>query len=418
MRHSGFIASLLKETRLLSRDLHGLALLFVLPTVFILIMSLALQDRFGEAGEGLAVSVIDADSTDASRDLIRRISGNPAFSITAARPDETPEGLRESVETGKPQFGVVIPKGYAASLQRSVSPAALDPARAAAQPPVEITGFVAPDADRRMEAIFLSLLNEGVGRQQADAMLARLRPRAAAAADGAPAEPAAEPKPAATVTLLHAFGDRAQDEAPPSSVQQSVPAWLVFSIFFVAIPFSNTYIRERELGVLRRLRTTRMSAVSHGLGKLVPYFVVNQAQVWLMLAVGVWLVPLLGGDALELRGSPLALALMGASVSVAALGLALLVSAAARTTEQATLLSGLGNIVLAAIGGIMIPRFLMPDSMQVLSQLSPMAWGLDGFLQLLLHGGSVPDMIREAAKLVCLGVAATVLALVLQTRQE
>lgn len=413
MRHSGFLASVIKEARLLSRDLHGLALLFVLPTVFILIMSLALQDRFGEPGEGLSVHVIDADGTDASRDFIRRISGNAAFSISPAPDGETPDGLRKRVEGGEPQFGVVVPAGYAESLQRSVSPAALDPAKSEEIRPAELIAFVAPDADRRMEAIFVSMLNEGAGRQQADAMLARLRPRPAQ--EGA--EPA-DPAPAARVVLRHAWSSAAQDSAPPSSVQQSVPAWLVFSIFFVAIPFSNTYIRERELGVLRRLRTTRLSAVSHGLGKLVPYFVVNQAQVWLMLAVGAWLVPLLGGDALELRGSPLALALMGASVSVAALGLALLVSAVARTTEQATLMSGLGNIVLAAIGGIMIPRFLMPDAMQALSQASPMAWGLDGFLQLLLHGGSVPDMIREAAKLVCLGVAATALALALQTRQE
>jgi len=415
VRQSGFIASLIKETRLLSRDVHGLALLFVLPTAFILIMSLALQDRFGEPGEGLPVSIIDLDQSDASRDLIRRISGNPAFAIAAAPDGETPEALREQVEGGKPQFGAIIPEGYAASLQRSVSPAALDPARSAAQPPAEIAGFVAPDADRRMEAIFQSLLNEGVGRQQADAMLARLRPKPDPDAEGS--EPA-DPAPAARVVLRHAWGDAAMDEPPPSSVQQSVPAWLVFSIFFVAIPFSNTYIRERELGVLRRLRTTRMSVISHGLGKLAPYFVVNQAQVWLMLAVGVWLVPLLGGDALELRGSPLALALMGASVSVAALGLALLVSTLARTSEQATLMSGLGNIVLAAMGGVMIPRFLMPDAMQTLAGFSPMAWGLDGFLQLLLHGGGVADMIREAAKLVCLGGAAAMLALALQTRQE
>ncbi len=414
MRRSGFLSSLVKEARLLSRDLHGLALLFVLPTVFILIMSLALQDRFGEPGEGLPVSVIDADRTDASADLIRRISGNAAFAITPAPDDETPEALRTRVEAGKPQFGVVIPQGYAGSLQRSVSPAALDPDRAAETPPAEILAFAAPDADRRMLAIFQSMLNEGVGRQQADAMLARMRPKPA---DGSAAEPS-DPAPAARVVLRHAVGGGAEEETPPSAVQQSVPAWLVFSIFFVAIPFSNTYIRERELGVLRRLRTTRMSAAAHGLGKLVPYFVVNQAQVWLMLAVGVWIVPLLGGDALELRGSPVALALMGVAVSIAALGLALLVSAIARTTEQATLMSGLGNIVLAAIGGIMIPRFLMPEGMQALSNISPMAWGLDGFLQLLLHGGSVTDMIREAAKLVCLGVAATAAAFALQTRQE
>jgi len=34
----------------------------------------------------------------------------------------------------------------------------------------------------------------------------------------------------------------------PSAVQQSVPAWLVFSMFFIVIPISNTFIAEADTG--------------------------------------------------------------------------------------------------------------------------------------------------------------------------
>jgi ABC-2 type transport system permease protein len=187
-------------------------------------------------------------------------------------------------------------------------------------------------------------------------------------------------------------------------VQQSVPAWLVFAIFFVSIPFSNTFIRERQLGVQRRLATIDVGPVTQFLGKLIPYFLVNQIQVVLMLAAGVFLVPLLGGQALQLNGSPFALVLLSAAVSLAALGLALLIAVTARTSEQATMASGLGAIVLAALGGIMIPKFVMPEGMQAIADLSPMAWGLDGFLGLLLRGGGVADIWAELAKLTGFGL--------------
>src|SRR5690606_11953797 len=122
----------------------------------------------------------------------------------------------------------------------------------------------------------------------------------------------------------------------PTSVQQSVPAWLVFAMFFVVIPLSNALISERQQGTLRRLRTFATSPFLPVIGKLVPYFFITQIQVALMLAVGVWLVPLLGGDRLTLGDSIPGLMLISACLSLAALGYGILIAVAARTTDQAT----------------------------------------------------------------------------------
>jgi len=204
----------------------------------------------------------------------------------------------------------------------------------------------------------------------------------------------------------------------PSAVQQSVPAWLVFAAFFVVVPLSNTLIRERQQGTLRRLRSTNLSPLTLLLGKLIPYFAINQLQVLLMLLAGRYLVPLLGGEALRINGSLLLLAVMAASLSMAALGLALLIAVSSRTTEQATLLGGTGNIVLAAIGGIMIPKFVMPAAMQAVANWSPMSWGLEGFLDVLLRSGSLRDIAPEAASLTALGLTAILLAWLIQVRRS
>jgi ABC-2 type transport system permease protein len=96
----------------------------------------------------------------------------------------------------------------------------------------------------------------------------------------------------------------------------------------------------------------------------------------------------------------------------------LLIAAIARTSEQASMMSALGNIILGAFGGIMVPRFVMPEAMRALSGYSPMSWGLDGFLELLLHGGGVRDIIPELLKLSALGLVAIAIALTLHRRQE
>src|SRR5262249_5936880 len=124
----------------------------------------------------------------------------------------------------------------------------------------------------------------------------------------------------ADIDVHYAYRGGAQPE--PTAVQQSVPAWLVFGAFFVVVPLSNTFIRERQQGTIRRLRSTNLNPLTLLTGKLVPYFAVNQLQVLLMLLAGCYLVPLLGGQALQINGSIELLALIAAAVSVCALGLA------------------------------------------------------------------------------------------------
>jgi ABC-2 type transport system permease protein len=72
--------------------------------------------------------------------------------------------------------------------------------------------------------------------------------------------------------------------------------------------------------------------------------------------------------------------------------------------EQATTIGGIINILLGAIGGIMVPKFYMPEVMQSLARLSPMSWGLDGFLDIFLRGLGPVEVLPEFFKLVALGI--------------
>ena len=131
-----------------------------------------------------------------------------------------------------------------------------------------------------------------------------------------------------------------------------------------------------------------------------------------MLLVGRYLVPVFGGASLTLPASPaalLALWLMACAVSLAAVCWALLIASLVRTSEQATVIGGIGNILMGAVGGIMVPQFLMPPAMRALAKASPMAWGLEGFHTVLLRHGGIGDIWPYAAGLL-LFAAASLLA--------
>jgi ABC-2 type transport system permease protein len=200
--------------------------------------------------------------------------------------------------------------------------------------------------------------------------------------------------------------------APPTAVQQNVPAWLIFGMFFVVMPLSAIFITERHHGTLQRQLSV---GIGHGTllaGKLLPFMAINMIQTLLMVAVGVWLVPLFGGESLALpRAIWPPFAGMALVLSFAAVSWALLVASLVRTTEQATVIGGVGNIIMGALGGIMVPRFVMPAEMRAFTNLSPMAWGLDGFHAVMLRGGGWAGIVPSATRLILFAMASLTLAI-------
>ena len=210
---------------------------------------------------------------------------------------------------------------------------------------------------------------------------------------------------------VHELFEREGEKIQPTSVQQSVPAWLIFSMFFVVIPIATTFIVERQQGTLQRLKSYPIPESLLLIGKLIPYMGINLVQTVLMFLVGVYLVPLLGGDALQLPENPLLLLPITVAISFTAISFALLVATLVKTTEQATTIGGISNLLLGAIGGIMVPTFIMPEVMQAVAGFSPMNWGLEGYLDILLRQGRLEDTLPEIGKLLLLATVLFTMAL-------
>jgi len=196
----------------------------------------------------------------------------------------------------------------------------------------------------------------------------------------------------------------------PTATQQNVPAWIVFSMFFVIIPIATLLITEREDGTLDRLRAMNSSKFILFTSKIIPYMVINQLQLYSMILVGVYIVPLFGGDKLDVDINFFALFIISIAISFGAVGFAIFLSTLMKSIEQASIVGALSGVIMGAVGGVMIPKLVMPPLMQSMTVLSPMSWGLEGMLDVFVRDLGVTSVLYESSVLVLFGIISLILA--------
>ena len=380
---------LVKEFLLVLRDRHALAALFIMPAVFILIMSIALQDTLGNHRPLIHYTVRDRDNTPQSQQLQHFLESSKVL-IRENIPVPDARHLQEALGHGL-QLVITIPHGFALQLQTD-------------QKKPRIRLDVAPDTRQEILTIFQAKLTADILRLRLGQIQKSLAPYVPDAA-----QHIREISSYSTgLTDIHYNGSK--NNTIPSATQQSVPSWIVFGMFFVIIPMSTVFINERKQNTLLRMSTMNISIPVLFTGKIVPYLFINQLQVGLMIGVGMFVVPLLGGDALTIGHSAGGLALVSLALSFAAIGTSMLIAVLAKTVEQATTVGGIINILFGAIGGVMVPKFYMHHSIQQLADISPMSWGLEGFLDIFLRNQGITAVLRESLALGLFGAVLLIVA--------
>ena len=378
-----------KELLLIKRDLHGLLLLFVMPSVFILIMTFALQNQYSSSSDSqIDFYLISHSSDELSQEFIDSLNNTANFKRILS--DKSEAELRPAVAADQASFFVVLSDNFSVRLANNERVLTLETAPGTTPVMIEL---IQSQLLQKVSQLFIKQnLADLLGDDDSGGSF----------------------EPANFINTKSLYNSNLQ----PSSVQQNVPAWLLFSMFFIAIPLSTTLINERQQGTLARLKTMGASQLTLFLGKLIPYFAINLLQVIAMLLIGIFLVPAIGGDKLQLGNSYGGLILISVCASIAAVTYALLIAQLADTVEQATILSGVCNIIMAAIGGVMVPRFIMPETMQAISNYSPMAWGLEGFLDIFLRNGNAASVVTESCYLLIFALSMLLLSLFIAARKQ
>ncbi len=380
-----------KEFTLIFRDIHALLVLFIMPTLFILIMSLALKNSYSNTIDvKLKVAIQSKEKNEKIETLIKDINKSSFFET---KYQLTKESTKELLYTKNYDFIISIDSLYLDKIKNN-------------EKDFKIDIFTKPDSQQQKIELLKSLiissskttiLNEFLSMQNIDSK---------------------------TLTNLNKAIDtniiykNENIVLKPTSVQQSVPAWLVFSMFFILIPISNTFINEKNFGTISRIRSINVSLLPILISKIFPYYLINQIQVIFMILVGIYIVPLLGGDKLEILGNYSMIFLVSSIVSISSISFALLIANISKTTEEATTYGGVSNIILAALGGIMVPKFVMPQFMQEATNLSPMSWALESFLEVFVRGGEFSDISGHIYKMLFFAIICLVIAYILLKKRS
>jgi ABC-2 type transport system permease protein len=437
------LASVMKEWRLLTRDRAGLLMLFLMPSLLVIVVSVVQMNVLKTMGDDpVAMLWVDRDQGDIARmlrDGLETAAGVIPVDQWQGRPLDEATAL-ERVSEGDYQVCLVIPPGFSqAVVARSEAAATAmlagpepPPADNAVLPEIEVHfDPLAGGAFRSAVSQALQRLLAGIETRLKLAAFAERLPEHVAAAlteimgpyasDGIRDKLSEKPLEwdARPLMILTEHSARRGGVAQiPSAVQQNVPAWGLFGIFFIAVPLSGAIVRERSSGIMTRLQLLPVSFMTLLTGKLLAYVVVCLAQFALVMLIGRFVMPLFGAAPLTLGQAPGAVAVVLLCVALAATGFGILLGVVTRTYEQASMIGAISVVIAAAIGGVMVPVFAMPRIMRDISQVSPMAWGLDAFLDLFARGGSFATVWLQAAMLLCFGLGMLLTAWMVFARQR
>lgn len=250
----------------------------------------------------------------------------------------------------------------------------------------EITLFFDPTIKDSFKKATVSSLGEFMARIENRIMLKSLRKSVSDFI-----EFANEPVPSYEdlIHIKEVYASTCDSRVLPNSVQHNVPAWTMFAMFFIVIPLAGNIIKERDDGSLSRLKTMPVSYVSIMLGKITVYSAACLTQALVMILMGIFIMPCLDLPALKLNSDILALFLMSLVSALAATGYGVAIGTIAKTHDQASTFGAVSTIIFAALGGIWIPVYVMPEMMRTVARFSPLNWGLNGYYDLFLRDGNI-----------------------------
>ena len=391
-----------KEITLITRDTGGLVILFLMPLLLILIVTFVQDGTYRNfSKEKIAILLIDNDKDEISQKIKEHLDSSALFNIVSGKEGKpfTEEMARRLVLQGKYVMAIVVPEKLSSDTKLRVN-----------------------QNVSRMVSLFSGMsAEETTDNKQTQAKNIRLYfdPTLQASfketVKGAIRNMMAEVE---THYIYHSLEEYMEAEdsigidqqsivfeeiSPkssdkkiiPNSVQHNVPAWALFAIFFIVIPLSTNIIKEKTQGTGLRVFTSPQPYSLFLTGKIVVYIVVSLIQFVLMLLVGLYIFPLMGLPSLVVTGKITLLAVMAAASGLSAIALGVLLGTLAKTQEQAAPLGATITVILAAIGGVWIPVFAMPHTMQTIAKISPMNWGLQGFYDILLRDGGCSAIAPE-----------------------
>ena len=408
-----FISAVKKEYLLLLRDKAGIIILFIMPMILIIIFSLLQEVTWNAIAQEPKVEMLfvnnDGDSLGINMEKGLRSSGFFDVIDSVDHAKITAESARAAVKKGDYLIAIVVPKGVTKSMRANVRVAVAKTLSGfgmfnpnllnniVQKGADTVTLYFDPTIRKAFKNAVVSSIKEFNYRSETGMVFRSFNSEMS---KQFPAYKPADIEYKESLQFKEVFPNYVEREEIPTTVQHNVPAWAIFAMFFIIIPLTGSMIKEREEGSLARLMSMPVSYIHLLLAKVTVYFFVCLVQSFLMIFSGVFILPLFHIPMLVIGNHIIALTLMTIATALAALGYGLLVGTIANTHQQAAAFGAVSIIILAAIGGVWVPVYLMPNVMRHVAMISPLNWGMTGFYNIFLRQGGLITIMIPALKLV------------------
>lgn len=422
-----FLNILKKDILLVLRDRVGLALLFIMPISLVIIMTL-LQDSTFKAleEENIKIIIVDNDNDIVGKSIIEGLKKSNIFDITQT--DEKGDTIsinnaKQLVSKGFYKMVLVIPKKTTKTIRRAISKEIkIQMPSLGAKHNInnkkynsEIEIIFDPIIKSSFKKAILGSVREIIAKVQTQ-LVFKSYTKTIKKITGRKND---NLFPIDIVTVTEKSIGKFAQQKLPTSTQHNVPAWTVFAIFFIVIPLSGQIIFEKTEGTLFRLKTTPAPYYLLMVSKILLFTFIAVIQALLLVIIGIYILPLMDMPQLVIKDfyQIIDIVIFTFFIGIAATGYSVLIGTIAKNQHQAAIFGSLSVVILAAIGGIWVPIYIMNNFMLSLSNISPLNWSISGFYDIFLRNQSVFSLYIELIKLTLFFVVTLVISAIYEKRK-
>lgn len=360
-----------KEIQVLLKQSGTFFWLLLMPLLFIVLFA----SIFNNSADSITIRYYDADATASSKQFVDTLGAIKGVKL-ATDADLTLDEQIAQIKDGKKTSLLVIPKGYEAALQKGGAQVDLYRDAAADTAVAPLTAMLQNVATGFREVKLKSTL-QSLG--QSDAQIGK------------------------TLSPPLNVNEIKESAVKTNAISQFVPGYTVMFVFFIIITMIRNFIRDKESGMLARLRSTPLKPHQYLIGMWIPNIIAVLVQCAVLLGFGNLVYDLSFGD-------PLAMAVIVVSLAICATGIGLMLSMLVRSENQGLAFTQILTMGGAALGGLWFPSDFMPKTIQIIGKCTPQYWAQHALQDIVIRGAGVADLWQPIAILLGIGIAGLLVA--------
>lgn len=369
-----------KDLLQLSRDFKTFMFLLIMPVVFTFLFGYAFGGFGGNDSDSrLPVGYISQDDNWVTDELHKLLEKSDVIRLE----DNvflSPADLEQLVADGDLAAAVIVPDGYGRAVLKNKTVR------------LTVIADTSTQAWTTVEAELLSLTSRMDGAVRTATIMESMK------LEGVPFDYAFDQTISAwdepPITIIETSSLNIEKAGGGNSaLSHTAPGMMLQFAIAGLLTAAQVIVSERKSRTLQRLLTTETRRVHVVLGHYLAIFLLILTQFIILITFGQFVLKV---DYLRLPGATLLVA-FSAALCISALGL--LIGILAKSEEQAITFSLVPMFVFAGLGGAWVPLEVTGETFQTIGHLSPIAWGMDGFENIVARGLGLDSVLIPSAAL-------------------